>query len=144
MQTSSTPKPPSPEVTLVHMNTWNCAFLWKHWVGQRWTSPAITKWTLGRKPESDSLLETSGEVTFPLDRRVWPCALLSSPRRGQGALLSVGRSAETHSPHWARGVFLGKKNRKKLCRSLKTKHTEEPQVRPPVMLLLVNTCTQTT
>lgn len=56
MQTSSTPNPPSPKVTLVHMNTWNFAFLWKHWVGQRWTSPAITKWILGQQPESDSLL----------------------------------------------------------------------------------------
>lgn len=58
MQTSSTPKPPSPEVTLVHMNTWNPAFLWKHWVGQRWTSPAITKWTPGQKPGFDSRLRS--------------------------------------------------------------------------------------
>lgn len=31
------PPPPtlSPTVTLVQMNTWNPAFLWKHWVGQR-------------------------------------------------------------------------------------------------------------
>lgn len=114
------------------MNTWNPVFLWKQWVGQRWTLPAITKWTQGHKSEFYCLLRSHFSFLINMSSLA---LFLHVKKEGRGNPL-ICEELGWNIIQRAIGMCFWKKTRKKLCQFSKGKRSMKNSVviktQPPV------------